>query len=145
MASTSTITIIGKKLGENDYDAIVDFVASCGGTFDIDGFVQGALVDDDGMDFVIEPVNDRDPTALARSLIGSGRLSTMDCAIELDGKTRYYNFDYHYDDRLVITINSNRVELEDGMTDFNWHYKNLVSKLSGTVMEVESVVFCDDL
>ncbi len=145
MTSTSTITIIGKKLGGDHYDAILDFIESCGGTFDIDGFVQGSVVDDDGMDFVIEPISDGNSKDLARSLIASGRLSTLDCAIELDGDTRYYNFDYHYDDRLVITINANRVALQDGVTDYNWHYRNLVSRISGTLMEVESVAFCDDL
>ena len=145
MSRSSTIVIQGCMVGENNHDTILKFIETQGGSVDIDGFVQGAVVEEDGMDFVMEPINGRAPIAVARSMLHEGRLSTLDCFFDFNGERRYFNFDAHYGDRLVVTINANRIALEDGATDFNWHYNNLVSKLSETVIEPKGVAFCDDL
>lgn len=145
MSRTSTITIRGRVARKDDYDPLLDFIKRECGSVEIDGCVQGAVIDEDGMDFVCEPIKGDNPFEFARSLLGNGRLSSIDCHLEIGGEQRFFNFDAHYNDRLVITINSNRYTLEDGTTDFSWYYENLVSKLGDVVMEVNGIAFCDDL
>jgi hypothetical protein len=145
MSRTSCITLSGTIIGNSAIDAILSFIKSQSGSVDIEGFVQGTVVDEDGMIFREEPVDQRDAFEVANSLFSSQLLSSIDCFMVIEEKKRYFNFDPHYNNHLVITINANRKELPDGTTDFNWYYKNIVILLARDVMYTESISFSEVL
>ena len=143
MARLCSFTVLGDYLYSPRYESILDLIRKERGRISIDGMVQGGVACDDGYDFVMEPVSSRDEFVVAAEMFESGRLMSIDVAFDIEGETRFYNFNPQYPNALDITLLMNRKVLADGATDFNWHYLYWLPRIQQTILRVSGVEFSD--
>lgn len=143
MSRLCSFTVLGDYLYSPRYESILDLIRKERGRISIDGMVQGGVTCDDGYDFVMEPVSSRDEFVVAAEMFESGRLMSIDVAFDIEGETRFYNFNPQYPNTLDITLLMNRKVLADGATDFNWHYLYWLPRIQQTILRVSGVEFSD--
>lgn len=143
MSRLASFTIYGQYLNSQRYEAVLELIRNEHGSVAIDGMLQGAVAYDDGFDFVSEPLATRDEFVVAGEMFESGRLMSIYASFEIEGVTRFYNFNPHFPDRLLISLQLNRKTLADGVTDFNWHYLYWLPRVQQTVLRPYGVEFCD--
>lgn len=143
MSRQCGFTVFGEYLYSPRYETNLDLFRKDHGMISIDGMVQGGVECDDGYDFVMEPVSSRDELVVAAEMFESGRLMSIDVAFDIEGETRFYNFNPQYPNALDITLLMNRKVLADGATDFNWHYLYWLPRIQQTILHVSGVKFSD--
>lgn len=145
MARIASLDIIGKWIGDEPSSSLMlDFIDLNHGTIIFDGMINGmALAGDDADDVeVIEyPAEINSAYITAKNLFASGKLLTIDCQFLFEGKTRRCVF-RPLDRGIRITFIYGREVFDDGVIDFNWHYKQWVPKLRSFI-KIEGVEFSD--